>query len=167
MILFGERHTARTLRQDGALSADADRVFGDDRVSSERVGGDETDVQTRLDHAVSTLLHRTRALVFTITSQNLEHDQTKNAKELLPEKDCYSEVDNTGQLGISILQQGSHRPQTPPQCCHLRSYFKRPKSSPVLPLACNWYYCVQLIAKPKAACALHFSWAATSSNLGL
>ena len=34
-------------------------------------------------------------------------------------------------------------------------------------LACSWYYCAQLIAKPKAACALHFSWAATSSNLGL
>jgi len=44
---------------------------------------------------------------------------------------------------------------------------KRPKSSPVRPLACNWYHCAQLIAKPKAACALRFSWAATSSNLGL
>jgi len=32
----------------------------------------------------------------------------------------------------------------------------------------NWYYCAQLIAKPKAAGALHAlqSWAATSSNLG-
>ena len=48
-----------------------------------------------------------------------------------------------------------------PQCCHLWSYFKRPKSSPVRPLACNWYYCAQFIAKPKAACALRFSWAAT------
>ena len=28
-------------------------------------------------------------------------------------------------------------------------------------------YCARLIAKPKAACALRFSWAATSSNLGL
>jgi len=37
----------------------------------------------------------------------------------------------------------------------------------VHPLACNWYYCAQFIAKPKAACALRFSWAATSSNLGL
>ena len=90
--MFGERHTARTLRQDGALSADADRVFGDDRVSSERVGGDETDVQTRLDHAVSTLLHRTRALVFTITSQNLEHDQTKNAKELYPKRNVTAKL---------------------------------------------------------------------------
>jgi len=27
-----------------------------------------------------------------------------------------------------------------PRCCHLESYFKRPKSSPVRPLACNWYY---------------------------
>jgi len=28
----------------------------------------------------------------------------------------------------------------------------------VRPLACNWYYFAQLIAKPKAAFALHFSW---------
>ena len=54
-----------------------------------------------------------------------------------------------------------------PRCCHLRSYFKLPKISPVRPLACNWHYCVQLIAKPKAACALRFGWAATLSNLGL
>jgi len=54
-----------------------------------------------------------------------------------------------------------------PRCCHLGSYLKHPKSSPVRQLACNWYYCAQLIAKPKAACALRFSWAATSSNLGL
>ena len=54
-----------------------------------------------------------------------------------------------------------------PRCRHLGSYFKRPKSSPVRPLACNWYYCAQFIAKPKAACALRFSWAATSSNLEL
>ena len=48
----------------------------------------------------------------------------------------------------------------------LGSYFKRLKSSPVRPLTCNWYYCAQFIAKPKAAGALRFSWAATSSNLG-
>ena len=54
-----------------------------------------------------------------------------------------------------------------PRCCHLGSYFKRPKSNPVRQLACNWYYCAQFIAKPKAACALRFSCAATSSNLGL
>ena len=53
-----------------------------------------------------------------------------------------------------------------PRCCHLGSYFKRSKSSPVRPLACNWYYGAQLIAKPKAACALRFSWAATSEQLG-
>ena len=35
------------------------------------------------------------------------------------------------------------------------------------PLACNWYYCAQFVAKPEAAYALRFSWAATSSNLGL
>ena len=33
--------------------------------------------------------------------------------------------------------------------------------------ATGWHYCTQFIAKPKAACALRFSWAATSSNLGL
>jgi len=54
-----------------------------------------------------------------------------------------------------------------PRCCHLGSYFNRPKSSLVRPLACNWYYCAQLTAKLKAACALRFNWAATSSNLGL
>ena len=56
-----------------------------------------------------------------------------------------------------------------PRCCHLGSYFKRPKSrpSPVRPLACSWYYCAQIIAKPKAACGPRISWAVTSSNLGL
>jgi len=54
-----------------------------------------------------------------------------------------------------------------PRCCHLGSYFKHPKSSPVRSLACNWYYCAQFIAKPNAACALRFSWVVTSSNLGL
>ena len=44
-----------------------------------------------------------------------------------------------------------------PRCCHLGSYFKRPKTSPVRPLACSRYYCAQFIAKCKAACALHFS----------
>jgi len=53
------------------------------------------------------------------------------------------------------------RPQT------AGSYFKRPESSPVRPLACNWYYCAQFVAKPKAQSTLRFSWAATSSNLGL
>jgi len=38
------------------------------------------------------------------------------------------------------------------RCCQLGSYFKRSKSSPVRPLACNWYYCVQFIAMPKAGC---------------
>ena len=52
-----------------------------------------------------------------------------------------------------------------PRCCHPGSYFKRPKSCPVRPLARRWYYCAHFIAKPKAACALRFSWAATSSNL--
>ena len=51
-----------------------------------------------------------------------------------------------------------------PRCCHLGSYFKRPKSSPVR--LQEWCYCAQFIAKPKAACAPRLSWAATSSNLG-
>jgi len=38
-----------------------------------------------------------------------------------------------------------------PLCCYLGSYFKRPKNSLVRPLACNWYYRSQFIAKPKAA----------------
>jgi len=67
----------------------------------------------------------------------------------------------------SDKKQNSHKPQTPPPCCHLGSYFQRQKSSPVRPLACNWYYCAQFVAKPKAACALRFSWTATSSQLGL
>jgi len=54
-----------------------------------------------------------------------------------------------------------------PRCFHLGSYFKRPQCSPVRPLASNWYYCAQFIAKPNTACVLRFSWAATSSNLGL
>ena len=53
-----------------------------------------------------------------------------------------------------------------PRFCHLESYFKRPKNSPLRPLAYNWYYCAHFIAKPKAASALRFSWAATSNNLG-
>ena len=48
-----------------------------------------------------------------------------------------------------------------PRCCHLGSYFKRPKSRSVRPFACNWCYCAQVTAKPKAACALLFSWATT------
>jgi len=65
-------------------------------------------------------------------------------------------------------REGSHMDRRlRPRCRHLASYFKRPKSSPVRPLARSWYYCVHFIAKPKAACALRFSWAATSSNLGL
>jgi len=54
-----------------------------------------------------------------------------------------------------------------PRCCHLESYCKRPKSSSVCALACNWYYCAKFTAKPRAACAQHFSWAVTSRNLGL
>ena len=50
-----------------------------------------------------------------------------------------------------------------PRFCHLGSYFEHLKSSPVRPLACNWYYCAQFIAR--TVCALRFSWAATSSNL--
>ena len=45
-------------------------------------------------------------------------------------------------------------------------YQQRPFSGS-RPLACNWYYCAQFIAKPKAACALRFRWAATSSSRGV
>jgi len=38
-----------------------------------------------------------------------------------------------------------------PRCCHVGSYSKHPKSSPVCPLTYNWYYCAQFIVKPKAA----------------
>ena len=55
----------------------------------------------------------------------------------------------------------SHRPQTLPPLLPTGKLFEAPKSSPVRPLACNWYYCAQFIAKPKVACALRFSWAAT------
>ena len=36
-----------------------------------------------------------------------------------------------------------------PRCCHLLRQ--------VRPLACNWYYCAQFIAKPKAVCALRLA----------
>ena len=32
-----------------------------------------------------------------------------------------------------------------------------PKSSPVRPLSCNWFYRAQFLAKPEAACALRYS----------
>jgi len=40
-----------------------------------------------------------------------------------------------------------------PRCCDQGTYCRRPKSSPVRPLACSccsWHYCAQLITKPKA-----------------
>jgi len=48
-------------------------------------------------------------------------------------------------------KQGRHRWQTPPPLLPLGSYFKRPKSSAVRTLTCNWYYCAEFIAKLKAA----------------
>ena len=50
---------------------------------------------------------------------------------------CWWVYANHVWIKASFIQQGSHRPKTPPRCCHQRSYFKRPKSSPVRPLACN------------------------------
>jgi len=64
-------------------------------------------------------------------------------------------------------QRGSHRPQTPPPVLLHAKLLSAPANSPVHSLACDWYYCVNFIAKPKAACALRFSWSATSSNLGI
>ena len=67
------------------------------------------------------------------------------------------------------VKQGSQRSQTPPPVLSpgkLR-YFKGHKSSPCVRCpATGWYHSAQFIPKPKAACALRFSWAATSSNLG-
>ena len=55
-----------------------------------------------------------------------------------------------------------------PRCCHMRSYSTSArKVVPCVRCPCNWYYCAEFIARPKAACALRFSWAPTSSNLGL
>ena len=75
-------------------------------------------------------------------------------------------------IGLLLTQslRCSHRPQTDsaPGVATWEVISSARKSSPVRPLACNWYYCAQFIAKPKAACAaLRFSWAATSSNLWL
>jgi len=36
-----------------------------------------------------------------------------------------------------------------PRCCHLGSYFKRPKSRPVRPLAWSWYYCASFKPNPR------------------
>jgi len=52
-----------------------------------------------------------------------------------------------------------------PRCCHLIRLQKVDTCVRCLQLV--GYYSAQFIAKPKAACALHFSWAATCSNLGL
>ena len=54
-----------------------------------------------------------------------------------------------------------------PRCCHPGSYFKRVKAVPCSVRLPATGITAQFVAKPKAACALHFSWAATSSNLGL
>jgi len=57
------------------------------------------------------------------------------------------------------IEQGSHRPQTPPQFCLLGSYLKRPKTSPCVRWHATGIHCAQVTPKPKAACAVHFSWA--------
>ena len=54
-----------------------------------------------------------------------------------------------------------------PWCCHLIRLQKVDTCVRCLQLVVVGYYCAQFIAKPKAVCALHFSWAATWSNLGL
>ena len=75
-------------------------------------------------------------------------------------------IDNAAYRASSVNKAAIDR-RLRPRCCHQGSYCKRPKSSSMRPLACKWYHCAQFIAKPKAACALRFSCAATSSNLGL
>jgi len=59
-----------------------------------------------------------------------------------PEHHCWTFV------GFYALNW-SVRPQSPPRCCHLGSYFKRLKSSAVRPLACNGYYRARFIAMSK------------------
>ena len=69
------------------------------------------------------------------TSQNVQFVLRENARE--------------------VCSVYSHRPQTPPPVLPRRTRevtFERPNST-VVPLARNWYYCTQFIAKPKAACA--------------
>jgi len=55
---------------------------------------------------------------------------------------------STAALIVAYIQQRRHRSR----CCHLGSYFERPKSSPVRPLACNWYYCAQLVYSQAQDC---------------
>jgi len=108
----------------------------------------------RLDR-VSTDL--TPQFIFYLTHQGQHRTGAKS--------DVYDCVVRCAQSMYAWRHISSTRPQTPlPVCCHLESYFKRPKSSPVRPLACNWYYSAQFVAKPKAVCALRFSWAAASTN---
>jgi len=108
-------------------------------------------------------------------SYNKLYDKSRTNRRSLvefgPERACNcncNRIIHATTLDRTNQREGSHMDRRlRPRCCHLASYFKRPKSSPVRPLARSWYYCVHFIAKPKAACALRFSWAATSSNLGL
>jgi len=112
----------------------------------------------------------------------IEHLPTRSAanaegpRNALCRSKCCQQQDNCRnkfKQPVEQIQNKSNKAVRPidhrlrPRCCLLGSYVKRPKSSPVRPLACSWYYCAQLIAKPKAACALRLSWAATSSNVGL
>jgi len=40
-----------------------------------------------------------------------------------------------------------------PRYYHMESYFKRPKSNPVRPLECNWYYCAVYSQVQRCICA--------------
>jgi len=65
-----------------------------------------------------------------------------------------------GVMGNSPPQKAYNLPPKPTEAANVLNKIS-------CPLACSWYYCVHFIARSKAACALRFSWAATSSNLGL
>ena len=98
---------------------------------------------------------------------------TDTGRYTVARKTLYSDVECSTTRFHSTTRQ-SQTEDHGPRCCHLGSYYKRSKSSPVCPSDCNWYYCAHFIAilqgtknvvSTKAACELRFSWAATSSNI--
>ena len=108
----------------------------------------------------------TRPLRRSCTAYHAGSVKKQHAAEAEGERICRTAVARPRAAATNINKAVIDR-RLRPRCCHQGNYFKRPKSSPVRPLACDWCYCARFVAKPKAACAMHFSWAATSSNLGL
>ena len=108
----------------------------------------------------------TRPLRRSCTAYHAGSVKKQHAAEAEGERICRTAVARPRAAATNINKAVIDR-RLRPRCCHQGSYFKRPKSSPVRPLACNWCYCAHFVTKPKAACAMRFSWAATSSNLCL